>query len=110
MDFAFLGQTMLTLLEAVPMTLALFSLSILSGGILALCIVWMRVAGGPVLRTIAKTYIRLSRIAAAGADVPDLLWPWPVRCDPKQFCLALFARTLHLCRPIVGALHRWLFR
>jgi octopine/nopaline transport system permease protein len=61
MDFAFLGQTMLTLLEAVPMTLALFSLSILSGGILALCIVWMRVAGGPVLRTIAKTYIFVFR-------------------------------------------------
>jgi His/Glu/Gln/Arg/opine family amino acid ABC transporter permease subunit len=38
------------LLKAVPMTLALFSVSIFFGGILALGIVWMRVGGNPVLR------------------------------------------------------------
>ncbi len=36
LDFAFLGQTMLTLLEALPTTLALFFLSIAIGGLLAI--------------------------------------------------------------------------
>jgi octopine/nopaline transport system permease protein len=61
MDFDFLGQTMITLLQAVPMTLALFSLSIVIGGLLALLIVWMRVGGNPLLAAIAKTYIFIFR-------------------------------------------------
>jgi octopine/nopaline transport system permease protein len=61
MDFDFLEQTMVTLLQAVPMTLALFSLSIVIGGLLALLIVWMRVGGNPVLAAIAKTYIFIFR-------------------------------------------------
>ena len=61
MDFAFLGQTMVTLLAALPMTLALFSLSVFIGGILAILIVWMRVGGNPVLRSFAKGYIFVFR-------------------------------------------------
>lgn len=61
MDFAFLGQTTVTLLKAVPMTLALFSLSVATGGLLALVIVWMRVGGNRVLSAIARAYIFVFR-------------------------------------------------
>ena len=61
MDFAFLSQTMLTLLAALPMTLALFVTSIFFGGVGALVIVWMRVGGGPILSGFAKAYIFIFR-------------------------------------------------
>lgn len=61
MDYVFLGQTAVTLLKAVPMTLALFSLSVLTGGLLALVIVWMRVGDNPVLAAFAKGYIFVFR-------------------------------------------------
>jgi octopine/nopaline transport system permease protein len=61
MDFAFLSTTMVTLIKAIPMTLLLFSLSTILGGLLALLIVWMRVGGNPVLSTFAKVYIFVFR-------------------------------------------------
>ncbi|MBM7046832.1 ABC transporter permease [Rhizobium lusitanum] len=61
MDFTFLSSTMITLLQAVPMTLLLFSLSIVSGGVLALVIVAMRVSGNPILSRFAKGYIFVFR-------------------------------------------------
>ncbi|MBB4229564.1 ABC transporter permease [Rhizobium mongolense] len=61
MDLTFLSQTMITLLKAVPMTLALFSASIFFGLLLALLIVWMRVGGNPVLSAIAKGYVFIFR-------------------------------------------------
>lgn len=61
MDFTFLSSTMITLLQAVPMTLLLFSLSIVSGGVLALVIVAMRVSGNPILMGFAKGYIFIFR-------------------------------------------------
>lgn len=61
MDFAFLGQTTVTLLKAVPMTLALFSLSVATGGLLALLVVWMRVGGNRGLSAIARAYIFVFR-------------------------------------------------
>lgn len=61
MDFTFLSSTMITLLQAVPMTLLLFSLSIVSGGILALVIVALRVSGNPILSGFAKAYIFVFR-------------------------------------------------
>lgn len=61
MDFTFLSSTMITLLQAVPMTLLLFSLSIVSGGALALVIVALRVSGNPILSGFAKAYIFVFR-------------------------------------------------
>ena len=61
MDLAFLSSTMLTLIAAIPMTLALFALSVGLGGMLALLVVWMRVGGNPVLAAIAKGYIFVFR-------------------------------------------------
>ena len=61
MDFAFLSSTMVTLLAALPMTLALFSCSITLGGLLALLLVWMRTSGNPLLSGFAKAYIFVFR-------------------------------------------------
>ncbi|HEY0124073.1 MAG TPA: ABC transporter permease [Rhizobium sp.] len=61
MDIDFLFQTMVTLLKALPMTLALFALSVAFGCVMALLIVWMRVSGNPILSGFAKAYIFVFR-------------------------------------------------
>ncbi len=61
MDITFMFETMKTLLAALPMTLALFSLSVFFGGLLALLIVWMRVSGNTIARNFAKGYIFVFR-------------------------------------------------
>ncbi|CZT37438.1 ABC transporter permease [Rhizobium sp. 9140] len=61
MDLDFMASTMLTLVAALPMTLALFSLSVIFGGLLALLVVWMRVGGNPIARGFAKGYIFIFR-------------------------------------------------
>jgi octopine/nopaline transport system permease protein len=61
MDFVFLAATMAALAKAVPMTLALFFMSISLGGMLALVIVWMRVGGNRVLSAFAKVYVFVFR-------------------------------------------------
>jgi len=61
MDIAFMLETMQTLLAALPMTLALFVLSVFFGGLLALVIVWMRVSGNTIARNFAKGYIFVFR-------------------------------------------------
>ena len=61
MDIVFLCQTMATLLQALPMTLALFSLSVFFGCILALLIVWMRLSNNRMLSGFAKGYVFVFR-------------------------------------------------
>jgi octopine/nopaline transport system permease protein len=61
MDIDFLFQTMVTLLKALPMTLALFALSVAFGCVMALLIVWMRVSGNPILSGFAKAYVFVFR-------------------------------------------------
>ncbi|MBN9243242.1 MAG: ABC transporter permease subunit [Mesorhizobium sp.] len=61
MDIAFLSSTMVTLLKALPVTLALFALSVTIGCVLALVIVWMRVGGNRYLAAFAKGYIFVFR-------------------------------------------------
>ncbi|QYA05036.1 ABC transporter permease [Rhizobium sp. B21/90] len=61
MDLAFLYQTMGTLLKALPMTLALFLLSVFLGCIFALLIVWMRLSGNRLLSGFAKGYVFVFR-------------------------------------------------
>jgi octopine/nopaline transport system permease protein len=61
MDFVFLSSTMVTLLAALPMTLALFICSITLGGFFALLLVWMRTSGNPLAAGFAKAYIFVFR-------------------------------------------------
>jgi octopine/nopaline transport system permease protein len=61
MDIAFLASTAGKLLEALPMTLALFAYSIVLGCIFALGLVAMRVSSNPFLSGFAKGYIFVFR-------------------------------------------------
>ncbi len=61
MDVAFLADTTRQLLAAVPTTLGLFALSVAIGGVLALVLTWMRLAGGAVLAAIARAYVLVFR-------------------------------------------------
>lgn len=61
MDIAFLSSTMVTLIKALPMTLGLFALSVITGCLLALLVVWMRVGGNRPLSALAKAYIFVFR-------------------------------------------------
>ncbi|EKT4468779.1 ABC transporter permease subunit [Pseudomonas putida] len=60
-DFAFLCDTLLQLLRALPTTLVLFAASVAVGTLLALLVVWARVCPVAVLRHLARGYIFLFR-------------------------------------------------
>jgi octopine/nopaline transport system permease protein len=60
-DFAFLGDTMLKLLAALPTTLSLFCFSLSLGLLLSLGVVAMRVSRWPFLSYPARFYIMLFR-------------------------------------------------
>lgn len=61
MDFAFMWDTFLTLLPGLPLTLELAATSILAGGILALVISLVAVAGGPIGRGFTRGYVFVFR-------------------------------------------------
>jgi octopine/nopaline transport system permease protein len=61
MDIAFLADTTGKLLAALPMTLALWAVSVTMGAALALLIVWMRVGGNPILSAVARGYVFIFR-------------------------------------------------
>lgn len=115
MDFTFLSSTMITLLQAVPMTLLLFSLSIVSGGILALVIVALRVSGNPILSGFAKGYIFVFRgsplliqmflifygLAQFSIIRYSFLWPFlrePVVCAILSLALCTAGYTAEIFR------------
>ncbi|NTF44925.1 ABC transporter permease [Rhizobium sp. AC27/96] len=115
MDFNFLSSTMITLLQAVPVTLLLFSLSIVTGGILALVIVAMRVSGNPILSGFAKGYIFVFRgsplliqmflvfygLAQFSIIRYSFLWPFlrePVVCAILSLALCTAGYTAEIFR------------
>jgi len=115
MDLTFLSSTMITLLQAVPMTLLLFSLSIVSGGLLALVIVAMRVSGNPILSGFAKGYIFVFRgsplliqmflvfygLAQFSFIRYSFLWPFlrePVVCAVLSLALCTAGYTAEIFR------------
>src|SRR5471030_1767459 len=60
-DFAFLRDTMLKLLAALPTTLGLFFCSLALGGLLSLVIVSLRVSRNPLLSYFARGYMTVFR-------------------------------------------------
>ncbi|WP_375740303.1 ABC transporter permease [Pseudomonas boanensis] len=60
-DFTFLRDTLLQLLQALPMTLVLFVASVALGTLLAMLVVWLRVCEVAALRHLARGYIFLFR-------------------------------------------------
>jgi octopine/nopaline transport system permease protein len=61
MDSAFIIDLLLKLLQALPITLLLFILSIALGLVVALGLTWMRVSGNPMLTRFARAYIYIFR-------------------------------------------------
>ncbi|MFZ6045322.1 ABC transporter permease [Pseudomonas sp. CR3202] len=60
-DFTFLRDTLLQLLQALPMTLVLFAASVALGTLLAMLVTWLRVCQVAALRHLARGYIFLFR-------------------------------------------------
>lgn len=61
MDIEFLGDTLQQLLAALPITLGLFSLSVLLGGVLALALTWMRFSRFRPLVEFSRAYVFVFR-------------------------------------------------
>lgn len=60
-DFAFLGETLLKLGAALPVTLGLFICSFILGGVLALGVLALRMSHWPLASGFAKGYILIFR-------------------------------------------------
>ena len=61
MDFRFLGETLVTLLTGVPLTLKLAACSVACGAVLAALFAWMRLSGSAVLAGISRAYVFVFR-------------------------------------------------
>ena len=61
MDIAFLSSTMLRLLGVLPLTLELWALCVVFGGVLALGLTWLRARKDKVLPNIARAYVFVFR-------------------------------------------------
>ncbi len=89
MDWTFIGATFVRLLAAVPLTLEVWALSVILGGIVASGVTWMRVSGSKPLEIIARAYVAVFRgtplliqlfivyygLASLPAVRHSLLWP-----------------------------------
>ncbi len=61
MDGAFVGTTFWRLMAALPLTLEVWFLSVVLGGLIAAGVVWMRVGGSKPLEILARAYVALFR-------------------------------------------------
>ncbi|KWV40912.1 MULTISPECIES: ABC transporter permease [Rhizobium] len=61
MDLVFLEQVMQALLEVLPVTVALFAISVTAGGLLALLLTYLRVSNNAAARGFARSYIFVFR-------------------------------------------------
>lgn len=61
MDFAFLYETLLTLLPGVPLTLQLALASVVCGGVFALLLATLRLSGIPPLEWLVRAYVFVFR-------------------------------------------------
>ncbi len=61
MDIGFLSDVFLKLIQAVPLTLALFAASVTLGALFAVVVTVMRVSGNPLLSGFARTYVFVFR-------------------------------------------------
>lgn len=61
MDWGFVGATFWRLMAALPLTLAVWFLSVVLGGLIAAGVVWMRVSGSKPLDFLARAYVAVFR-------------------------------------------------
>ena len=89
MDFDFIGKTFLRLMNALPLTLSVWLLSVVLGAFVAGLVTWMRVSGVKPLEWFARAYVAVFRgtplliqlfivyygLASLPAVRHSLLWP-----------------------------------
>ncbi len=61
MDWTFVGATFMRLIAAVPLTLAVWALSVILGAIVAGAVAWMRVSDSKLLQMFARAYVAVFR-------------------------------------------------
>ena len=90
MDFDFISKTFLRLLAALPLTLSVWFLSVVLGGLIAAGVTWMRVSGVKPLELFARAYVLVFRgtplliqlfvvyygLASLPAVRASLIWPF----------------------------------
>ncbi|WP_207392970.1 ABC transporter permease, partial [Klebsiella pneumoniae] len=114
-DFAFLGETLLKLGAALPVTLGLFICSFLLGGVLALGVLALRMSRWPLASGFAKGYILIFRgsplliqlfliyygLGQFGVIRHSFLWPLlrePFICAVLALALCTAAYTAEILR------------
>ncbi|WP_375458579.1 ABC transporter permease [uncultured Enterovirga sp.] len=123
MDQPFLTTTFSTLLGGLPLTLQLFALSVVSGGLLAVLLVWMRQSGPLPFRWLYNAFvfvfrgtpllIQLFLIYYGLSQFPDvrssLLWPFlrdPFWCSVLALALNTAAYSSEIFRGALLAVPR----
>jgi octopine/nopaline transport system permease protein len=61
MDFDFISKSFIRLLAALPLTLSVWFLSVVLGGLVAAGVTWMRVSGVKPLELLARAYVAVFR-------------------------------------------------
>ena len=61
MDWGFIGTTFWRLMAALPLTLEVWFLSVVLGGLIAAGVTWMRVSGSKPLEMLARAYVAMFR-------------------------------------------------
>jgi len=61
MDWGFIGATFVRLLGAVPLTLSVWALSVVLGGLIAAGVAWMRLSDSRALKLLARAYVAIFR-------------------------------------------------
>lgn len=114
-DFAFLGETLLKLGAALPVTLGLFICSFMLGGVLALGVLALRMSRWPLASGFAKGYILIFRgsplliqlfliyygLGQFGVIRHSFLWPLlrePFICAVLALALCTAAYTAEILR------------
>jgi octopine/nopaline transport system permease protein len=90
MDWGFVSATFMKLISALPLTLAVWALSVVFGALVAAGVTWMRVSGSKPLMGLARAYVTVFRgtplliqlfvvyygLASLPAVRASLVWPF----------------------------------
>lgn len=105
LDFNFLGETFVTLLGGIPLTLQLTALSVVSGGVLAFVLALMRASGNPFLDVPARFYIFAFRGTPLLVQIYIIYYGLSQFPELRQSVLWPFLREAYWCAIIALALN-----
>jgi len=121
MDFAFLTDTFLRLMAALPLTLEVWALSVAFGALIGAGVTWMRVSGNRALAAIACAYVFVFRgspllvqlfviyygLSSFPAVRASVFWPFlrdPFYCAVLSLALCTAAYQSEIFRGALAAL------